>query len=423
MIKRTITIVLAFIGIIVGAGFATGQEMLQYFVSYGKIGILAAFVSAITVAISGLVVVQLGSYYLAGDHGTVLRHVSHPFLAHLLDLGVLVTLFSTGTVMFAGAGSNLNQQFHIPTWVGSLIMLVLVLIVGLLDVDRVTEIIGALTPFIIVFITITAIWVLSTPHADPVTLEQAAHTITPVGTHWLISALNYVGLNLMIGASMAIIIGGNNPDPRAAGLGGFLGGIMFGLMLTAATWALYLRSNQVAADDVPMLTIVNQIHPWLGFGMSLAILGMIFNTVIGMLYAFGKRITASRPKRFYPAFVVSSCIAFGFSFLGFKTLLSVVFPILGYIGILLFLVFLVGWLRSFSKIQEESLRRKNIRELLCHKLDPNKDFSPKQQHQLKRHQAESNVADADIAQTMRAEVQEELGLDADAGTSKSSANS
>lgn len=33
MLKRTVTIVLAFIGIIVGAGFATGQEMLQYFVS------------------------------------------------------------------------------------------------------------------------------------------------------------------------------------------------------------------------------------------------------------------------------------------------------------------------------------------------------------------------------------------------------
>lgn len=39
MLKRTVTIVLAFIGIIVGAGFATGQEMLQYFVFYGRVGI------------------------------------------------------------------------------------------------------------------------------------------------------------------------------------------------------------------------------------------------------------------------------------------------------------------------------------------------------------------------------------------------
>ena len=237
MLKRTVTIVLAFIGIIVGAGFATGQEMLQYFVSYGKVGIIAAALSSLIMAISGLVVVQLGSYYLAGDHGTVLRRVSYPLLARLLDLGVLITLFCTGTVMFAGAGSNLNQQFGFPTWVGALILLAITLIVGLLDVDKVTEVIGSITPLIIVFMTITVVWVLSTSHADYSVLEQAVHTITPVAPHWGIATMNYVGLNLMIGASMAIIIGGNNTDPRAAGLGGMIGGIIFGLMLTFATWS------------------------------------------------------------------------------------------------------------------------------------------------------------------------------------------
>ena len=411
MLKRTVTIVLAFIGIIVGAGFATGQEMLQYFVSYGKVGIIAAALSSLIMAISGLVVVQLGSYYLAGDHGTVLRRVSYPLLARLLDLGVLITLFCTGTVMFAGAGSNLNQQFGFPTWVGALILLAITLIVGLLDVDKVTEVIGSITPLIIVFMTITVVWVLSTSHADYSVLEQAVHTITPVAPHWGIATMNYVGLNLMIGASMAIIIGGNNTDPRAAGLGGMIGGIIFGLMLTFATWSLYLRADQVAADDVPMLTIVNQIHPWLGFGMSIAILGMIFNTVIGMLYAFGRRITAKHPTRFYPAFVVSSLVAFAVSFLGFKTLVATLFPILGYMGVLLFLVFLVGWVRSFSQIREESTRRENMRELLRRKLDPTKRFSSKQRRRLDRYETESNVEDTDIAETMQEEVKEELGLD------------
>ena len=47
MLKQTVTIISAFISIIVGAGFATGQEMLQYFVSYGRVGIIAAALSSL----------------------------------------------------------------------------------------------------------------------------------------------------------------------------------------------------------------------------------------------------------------------------------------------------------------------------------------------------------------------------------------
>jgi len=42
---RILKIGFAFIGVIVGAGFASGQEILQYFTSFGTAGTLAAVVS------------------------------------------------------------------------------------------------------------------------------------------------------------------------------------------------------------------------------------------------------------------------------------------------------------------------------------------------------------------------------------------
>ena len=56
--------------------------------------------------------------------------------------------------MFAGAGANLNQQWGLPTWIGALLMVALVLLSGLLDVNKVTNVIGAITPFIIFFLTL-----------------------------------------------------------------------------------------------------------------------------------------------------------------------------------------------------------------------------------------------------------------------------
>ena len=42
--RRTMRIALAFVGLVVAAGFATGQELIQYFLSFGAIGILGATV-------------------------------------------------------------------------------------------------------------------------------------------------------------------------------------------------------------------------------------------------------------------------------------------------------------------------------------------------------------------------------------------
>lgn len=123
---QVLKVALAFVGIIVGAGFASGQEVMQYFVAFGINGLWGAVISAVVMTVMALIILQLGSYFKAGEHGEVFRRVSHPVFSRLLDLGVVLTLFSTGFVMFAGAGANLNQQWGLPLWVGALIMVTLV---------------------------------------------------------------------------------------------------------------------------------------------------------------------------------------------------------------------------------------------------------------------------------------------------------
>ena len=129
MTKRVISIAMAFVGLAVGAGFASGQEVMQFFVHFGTAGIWGAVFVAIFMAIGGMVILQLGSYYQANEHTAVLDEVAHPVLAKVLDWSVMLTIFSIGFVMFAGGGANLNQAFGIENIWGSLILLVLVLMV------------------------------------------------------------------------------------------------------------------------------------------------------------------------------------------------------------------------------------------------------------------------------------------------------
>ncbi|MFF2755834.1 hypothetical protein ACFVR1_19255 [Psychrobacillus sp. NPDC058041] len=61
--KKSFQIGSAIIGIIVGAGFASGQEILQFFSSFGYFGITGSILAAILFAFLGMNLTQLGSVY------------------------------------------------------------------------------------------------------------------------------------------------------------------------------------------------------------------------------------------------------------------------------------------------------------------------------------------------------------------------
>ncbi|AGF71331.1 YkvI family membrane protein [Corynebacterium halotolerans] len=411
MLRRAIGIALAFTGVIVGAGFASGQETLQFFVAFGTWGIVGAVVASVLMVLSGIAVLQLGSYFQAKEHMAVLSRISNRTVSWILDIATIATLFCIGFVMFAGGGANLNQQFGWPVWVGATIMLILVLVTGMLDVNKVSAIIGAITPFVIIFILLVTIWTIVTARPDIAALNLASRDVATTLPNWWLSALNYLGLCLMTAVSMAIVIGGNFMDTKAAGLGGLLGGLFFLIMLMLLVVALFFEVETVSGDDMPVLALINGIHPVLGFLMTFVIFGMIFNTAVGMFYALGKRLTRRRRELYRPAFIAACLIGFGLSFFGFKDLVSYVYPALGYLGILMVVVLATAWLRGRSKLSEEGRRRVRARDLLQRKMDPRLRYTKRHQKELAKLTRESNIPAEVFTEQMADEIHGELEED------------
>lgn len=78
--KKSLQMGSAFIGIIVGAGFASGQEILQYFTSFGYMGIVAALISNVFFAYLGMNLTRLGSKMQTTSHKEVIYGISGIFL-------------------------------------------------------------------------------------------------------------------------------------------------------------------------------------------------------------------------------------------------------------------------------------------------------------------------------------------------------
>ncbi|WP_124054348.1 YkvI family membrane protein [Arcanobacterium ihumii] len=404
--RRIMTLVLAFIGIVVGAGFASGQEMMQYYVAFGHEGIYGGIIAAVLMSLVTMAVFQFASYLLANEHGEVLNFVGTKWIARFLDLSLLVGMFSIGFVMFAGAGTNLNQQWGLETWIGALLMYALVVVVGMLDVDRVTKVIGAVTPFILVLLGI--VYVVSfTQHSPSLEfLDDAATQVVTTLPSWWYAALNYSGLVLMTSLSMAVVISGTAVDLRTTGKAGIWGGIVFSMLLVLSVIALYLNVDKIHAAPMPLLSLVNHIHPVLGAIMAVVIYFMIFNTAISLFYAFARRLTASRPEKFRVVYIGVTTIGFALSFAGFKSLVGYVYPIIGVIGLVLSTILIAGWLRYRKKLGFEAARREVVVELARKKFDSDVVFTEKEQEILDQAIEYSNLDEESFREALVEEVVE-----------------
>src|SRR5699024_3203146 len=156
------------------------------------------------------------------SHIDVLDQVSKPFVGKFLDLSLVFTCFVFGFVMIAGAGSNLNQEFGLSTWIGSLICTLMIIIIGMMDFEKVTRIIGAFTPLILIFVFIASIFTFVKTDFDFDSLDSIARTLTPNTANPIIATINYFAMCIMSAVSMAFVLGGSRLNSKEAGHSGLI---------------------------------------------------------------------------------------------------------------------------------------------------------------------------------------------------------
>lgn len=390
---RAVKISLAFVGVVVGAGFATGQEIIQYFTSFGTVGLWSALLTSLVMIITGMVILQSGSYFLAKDHKQVFSNLSVPFFSVFVDWATIVALFGFGFVMFAGAGSTLEQEFGLPAWIGSGVMVVLVMISGMFDSRQVSGIIAWITPALVVTVVVAFIYTMSNVPEDFGVLDGIAREVHSPIEPWWLASVNYVCLALMTGLSMGFVIGGSTPSLKVAGWGGFGGGLLFTILLIMLTVIMFFNFEQIGGADVPMVRLLGELHPVMVVIMVLIVYGMIFNTALGMFYALGRRLTTHRRSWYKPVFLGTCLAGYIVSLAGFADLIGWVYPIIGYLGMIVVAVLVFWWIRHRREIRQESQRRAVIREMLMVRNDRNHEYTEQHAESL-RSSAEASTADS-----------------------------
>ncbi|HLR48836.1 MAG TPA: hypothetical protein VK089_07165 [Corynebacterium sp.] len=415
--KKAVILGMAYFSCTVGAGFASGQEMLQYYAAFGGWGILGAIIALALMPLIAMIAMQYGSYFQATSHDRVFTSVTSKVLARFIDYTITFTQFCISFVMLAGAGANLTQQFGTPLWFGSGLMAAAVIVCGFFNVEKVTNILGSITPFIVVLLLIVSVYSYLNPPADiGAAFQFAQDNVSTTLPNWWVSTFNYVGIAMMGGISMGIIMGGDMLDLKTAGRGGMIGGLLFGILLVMMVIAILFSSESVYDAALPTLSLITEISQPLGVFSAVIIYIMIFSTALGNFYSLSRRVVAKKPERFHTALIVLVVIGFALSFMDFATLVGWVFPVTGYMALVMIVVLIWTWLsRGRSEMTEEMKRRDKIRNLALRMIDPKQKFTTAHRRQLSEEIMDSNLAGRKLEKVAISEAVEELAADEESG--------
>lgn len=323
LVKRA---TLTYMGTIVGAGFATGREIAEFFTQYGIWGTVGIFVS-------GLFFIFLGMKIMCLAVATQSTNM-HSFLIHLFGkrygtlCNGLISLMIIGVtiVMLSGAGALFEEQLHLSKWVGVFFMMLLCYLFISRGIQGLHRINGFIVPFMILFSFSS--FILSKPSLQSLIMIEPEQPLL-----WLFKALMYAAFNLTLALAVLIPLAHELKEVEYIKKSSLFGGVGLMILLLLNHFAISkLQSFQNV--EIPTAELLIHYADWIHLFFVFVILGEIFSTLAANSFGIVELCYQKwrLPKNMILILLLVFC-AF-FSIFQYSLLISTLYPLFGIIGLI-----------------------------------------------------------------------------------------
>lgn len=349
--KNVFKIAGAIIGFMIGAGFATGQETLQYYTSegfWGLAGVLVAY---------GFVFWLFYCFMVTGSR-TKMRHSREVFqyycgkyLGWVYEILAISMLFLVTVTMVSSVGSIVSQYFGVNEIVGRLVMIALVLASVLLGLKKLLDVLGPLGPVIIAgLIIIAVVAIASNPGGLATAPEFIASADPPMlkaSGFWLLSGILYGIMNIYPLASFGSAMGADATSKKEAIIAALVGAVALALGAICITLSQLANIDIVYNQEIPTLALAAHYMPAVAGVFSIILLLGIYTTVTPNLWAVSQAFGKDGSKRYIIATIVAGVLVFAISFLPYGELMNMIYPFAGYAAYLMIICMAVKHIRLF----------------------------------------------------------------------------
>ena len=194
--RNILKVIFVIIGTMIGAGFASGQEMYLFFFSYGIKGLIGILISSVIIGFVIYKTFQIVNKYGVDTYKDFLdiliqkREKLKPVINTVINIFILITFF----IMVAGFGAYFNQELGINSLIGSSILAIACFIVFLTSVKGFVKANELIVPILIGFLFVIGIINVKDVHL----LELENYLIKNNSFRFILDAVLYSSYNSIL---------------------------------------------------------------------------------------------------------------------------------------------------------------------------------------------------------------------------------
>lgn len=338
IMKKISTLQIAFTiaGGFFGAGFISGQELWQFFGSFGIFGMVGIVSGCILLCFLSFLIIN----YAFKTNQFKTEKIIVPFNIKWLEKAAyffeISFLFFIYVIMISGAGSLIHQvtNNYFLRLVTTIFFSLFVTLFTLKGLGSAVKLFDIIAPLLIV-VTIVVVTVVLVKNKSFGFYFPTVENENPLLNNWIFSCLTFVAYNVFCIIPILASLGGYVKSSKSALLGSAISSICILIVALFILMAICAVPNTATAE-LPLLALADE----------LGIIGKMVVTVILLFSMFGAAISVYVPvPEFLKNFKIFnkhkilftsliSVVAVILSSVNFSKLISVIYPIYGYISLL-----------------------------------------------------------------------------------------
>lgn len=326
--KKAFKIASVYIGLIIGAGFASGREVLEYFNLHSNTNICGVLLASFLFMIIAYMILTKASEEKLYDYDSYIESVAGraaPFVKYFMLIYMFCGLF----VMFAGSGALTDSISPLSDIWGAAFMALVCFLTLSFDLKGIVTLNLILVPLMICGIIYVS--VCSALFGEAPAFSQALET----GSGITLSAICYASYNTVTAGAVLVPLanGTNTKTIRASAVAG---GFVIGLLIMIMWTVLGLNFDVLYDSELPMLELA-ALSGKLCKRIYTAVLFMAICTTavsygFGLVTHFSDRIKTNSNRILFAAVLCLSALPF--AMYGFSNLVAQLYSAFGYIGMI-----------------------------------------------------------------------------------------
>ena len=280
-----------FMSVVIGGGYATGRELVEFFMPAGPVGgLLGLAVTAVIWSVIFALSLELARVTQSFDYRSFFQQLLGRCWV-LFEIVFLALLLIILAVIGAASGEIVADILGTPAWTGTAVLLVFIALLAWLG-TRAIEVFFSAWGMLLVIAYIGFMLVCMSAFGNDIQATFAA--ADGPGAGWFRGGITYAGYNIMVMPAL-LFCARHQQRRREALTAGALTGPIAILPAVVFYVAMQARYPEIMDAAIPLQTLLHALDVrWLTIGMQIAIFGTLVQTGIGVLHGFNERLFGSR---------------------------------------------------------------------------------------------------------------------------------